>query len=281
MPALMPAVLITGASTGIGEACARHLASQGWQVFAGARLARDARRLAAAHANITALLLDVTKAAHITRALKTIQAARGQRGLQALVNNAGVAVAGPLEFLPINELRQQMEVNFIAPVALTQGCLPLLRTGRGRVVNISSISGKVAAPLLVPYSASKFAIEAFSDGLRRELRPWGLPVVSIVAGSIATPIWKKTVGSADAMRQRLPRRAESLYGPMMNRGYRRAERSAARGVPVEEFAALLARILQTPHPRPRYLVGKGTWLAAGMARLLPDRWLDWLLYKTY
>lgn len=281
MPALMPAVLITGASTGIGEACALHLASQGWQVFAGVRRARDARRLAAAHANITALLLDVTKAAHITRALKTIQAARGQRGLQALVNNAGVAVAGPLEFLPINELRQQMEVNFIAPVALTQACLPLLRAGRGRVVNVSSISGKVAAPLLVPYSASKFAIEAFSDGLRRELRPWGLPVVSIVAGSIATPIWKKTVGSADAMRQRLPRRAESLYGPMMNRGYRRAERSAARGQPVEEFAALLARILQTPRPRPRYLVGKGTWLAAGMARLLPDRWLDWLLYKTY
>lgn len=277
----LPAVLITGASTGIGKACAIHLAQRGWRVFAGVRRSADGRSLAAAAGNITPVILDVTKPAHITRAVQALQKALGRGGLQALVNNAGIAVAGPLEFLPIEELRYQMEVNFIGQVALTQACLPLLRAGRGRVVNVSSISGKVAAPLLSPYSASKFALEAFTDALRRELHPWGLPVVSIVAGSIATPIWDKSVGSATRMRGDLPRRAESLYGPMMQRGYQRAQRSAARGLPVEDFAAMLERILLAERPRTRYIIGKGTWLAATLARLLPDRWMDRLLRRTY
>jgi len=275
------AVLITGASTGIGKACAVHLAQHGWRVFAGVRRTADGRSLAAAAGNITPVTLDVTKPAHITRAAQSLQKALGRSGLQALVNNAGIAVAGPLEFLPVEELRYQMEVNFIGQVALTQACLPLLRAGRGRVINVSSISGKVAAPLLLPYSASKFALEAFTDGLRRELHPWGLPVVSIVAGSIATPIWEKTVGSANRMRGDLPRRAESLYGPMMLRGYQRAQHSAVRGLPVEEFALLLERILLAPKPRTRYIIGKGTWLAATLARLLPDRWMDRLLRRSY
>lgn len=275
------AVFITGASTGIGLACAKHLGQQGWQVFAGVRRSADGRKLAAASSNITPIIVDVTKPVQITRALKIVQKAVGGQGLQALVNNAGIAVSGPLEFLSIEDLRRQMEVNFIGQVAFTQACLPLLRQGRGRVVNVSSISGKVAAPLLVPYSASKFALEAFTDGLRRELAPWGLPVVSIVAGSIATPIWTKAVTSADRMRSRLPRRAASLYGPMMARGYQRAARSAARGVPAEEFAALVERILLTRRPRTRYIIGKGTWLAATLARLLPDRWMDYIIRRTY
>ncbi|UYN90704.1 MAG: SDR family oxidoreductase [Anaerolineales bacterium] len=277
----LPAILITGASTGIGKACALHLAQRGWRVFAGVRRMPDGRSLAAAAKNITPVILDVTKSAHITRAVQTIQKSLGSSGLQALVNNAGIAVAGPLEFLPIEELRYQMEVNFIGQVALTQACLPLLRAGRGRVINVSSISGKVVPPLLLPYSASKFALEAFTDGLRRELHPWGLPVVSIVAGSIATPIWEKTVGTASRMRGDLPRRAESLYGPMMQRGYRRAENSAGRGLPVEEFARLLEHIVLTPNPRTRYIIGRGTWLAATLARLLPDRWMDRLLRRSY
>jgi len=275
------AVFVTGASTGIGLASAKHLGQQGWQVFAGVRRSADGRKLAAASSNITPIIVDVTKPVQITRALKVVEKAVGRRGLQALVNNAGIAVSGPLEFLSIEDLRRQMEVNFIGQVAFTQACLPLLRQGRGRVVNVSSISGKVAAPLLVPYSASKFALEAFTDGLRRELAPWGLPVVSIVAGSIATPIWTKAVTSADRMRSRLPRRAESLYGPMMARGYQRAARSAARGVPAEEFAELVERILLARRPRPRYIIGKGTWLAATLARLLPDRWMDYIIQRTY
>lgn len=275
------AIFITGASTGIGRACAVYLAQQGWRVFAGVRRVSDGRALAAASTNITPIVVDVTKAAQITRAIKTVEKAVGRNGLQALVNNAGIAVTGPLEFLQIDELRRQFEVNFIGQVAFTQACLPLLRAGRGRVINVSSISGKVAAPLLVPYSASKFALEAFTDGLRRELSPWKLPIVSIVAGSIATPIWKKTIDTADRMRTWLPRRAESLYGPMIARGYQRAERSAARGVPVEQFAALVERILLAERPRTRYIIGKGTWLAATLARLLPDRWMDAIIRRTY
>ncbi|HRN50663.1 MAG TPA: SDR family oxidoreductase [Anaerolineales bacterium] len=275
------AIFITGASTGIGRACAVYLAQRGWRVFAGVRRVSDGRALTVASANITPIVVDVTKAAQITRAIKTVQKAVGRNGLQALVNNAGIAVTGPLEFLQIDELRRQFEVNFIGQVAFTQACLPLLRSGRGRVINVSSISGKVAAPLLVPYSASKFALEAFTDGLRRELSPWKLPVVSIVAGSIATPIWKKTIDTADHMRTGLPRRAESLYGPMIARGYQRAERSAARGVPVEQFAALVERILLAERPRTRYIIGTGTWLAATLARLLPDRWMDAIIRHTY
>lgn len=275
------AIFITGASTGIGRACAVYLAQRGWRVFAGVRRVSDGRALAAAAATITPIVVDVTKAAHITRAIKSVEKAVGRNGLQALVNNAGIAVTGPLEFLQIDELRRQFEVNFIGQVAITQACLPLLRTGRGRVINVSSISGKVAAPLLVPYSASKFALEAFTDGLRRELSPWKLPVISIVAGSIATPIWKKTIDTANRMRTGLPRRAESLYGPMIARGYQRAERSAARGVPVEQFAALVERILLAERPRTRYIIGTGTWLAATLARLLPDRWMDAIIRRTY
>ncbi|MCW5874715.1 MAG: SDR family oxidoreductase [Anaerolineales bacterium] len=274
-------IFITGASTGIGQACTLHLAQQGWQVFAGVRRVADGRKLAATSANIVPVIVDVTKPAHITRAVKTVEKAVGRRGLQALVNNAGIAVTGPLEFLPVDELRRQFEVNFIGQVAFTQACLPLLRQGRGRVINVSSISGKVSAPLLVPYSASKFALEAFTDGLRRELSPWNMPVVSIVAGSIATPIWTKTISTADRMRSRLPRRAESLYGPMIARGYQRAERSAARGVPVEAFAALVERILLAERPRTRYIIGTGTWLAATLARLLPDRWMDAIIRRTF
>lgn len=275
------AIFITGASTGIGRACAVHLAQQGWQVFAGVRRVADGRVLAKAAANITPILVDVTKPVQITRAIKAVEKVVGRRGLQALVNNAGIAVTGPLEFLQIDELRHQFEVNFIGQVAFTQACLPLLRQGRGRVVNVSSISGKVAAPLLVPYSASKFALEAFTDGLRRELAPWSLPVVSIVAGSIATPIWEKTIHTANRMRTGLPRRAESLYGPMMARGYKRAARSSARGIPVQDFAKLVEQILVAKRPRARYIIGKGTWLAATLARLLPDRWMDALIRRTY
>ena len=274
-------VLITGASTGIGWACAMRLAEQGWNVFGGVRKKADARRLAVAAPGITPLLLDVAKPAHITRAVNTLRAALGRGGLQALVNNAGIAVSGPLEFLPIAELRRQMDVNFTGQVVLTQACLPLLRAGRGRVVNISSIGGRIVAPLLTPYSASKFALEAFTDGLRRELAPWGLPVVSVQAGSIATPIWEKSLDTAQRMRRRLPRRAESLYGPMMRRGARRARASAARGLPAEEAAVLLERILTERRPRPRYVIGKGTGLALLAARLLPDTWLDWIIRREF
>ncbi len=276
----MKSVLISGASTGIGEACAIYLAEHGWRVFDGVRKEADARRLSKAAAGITPLILDVTKPKQIAQAIKKIGKAVGKNGLQGLVNNAGIAVSGPLEFLPMDELRRQMEVNLLGQVELTQACLPLLRAGRGRVVNISSIGGRIVAPFLAPYSMSKFALEAFSDGLRRELRPWKLYVSSVQAGSIDTPIWKKSLKRADTFRLGLPRRAEALYGPAMDRARKQAVDSAARGLPAEDAARLVLHILSTPRPRARYAIGRGTRQALWLARWLPDGWLDWLMARV-
>lgn len=272
--------LITGASTGIGLASVEVLAGRGWRVFAGVRREEDAQRLAAIP-GVTGLILDVTKPEQIATTVEAIRAQVGTDGLQGLVNNAGVAVSGPLEFLPIAELRRQMDVNFLGQVELTQACLPLLRAGRGRVINISSIGGRIVAPLLTPYSASKFALEAFSDGLRRELAPWKLPVVVIQAGSIDTPIWKKSLDVAGGMRDGLPAQARSLYGPMMERGQRSATRAAARGLPAADAGKLVARVLTLARPRPRYIIGRGTWLNIMLARVMPDQLLDWAVSKFY
>lgn len=254
------------------------MAQRGWRVFAGVRKAGDARRLGKT-TGITPLTLDVTKPGQISQAFKKINKAVSQSGLQGLVNNAGIAVSGPLEFLPIAEIRKQIEVNLLGQVELTQACLPLLRAGRGRVVNISSIGGRIVGPFLTPYSMSKFALEAFSDGLRRELRPWKLYVSSVQAGSIDTPIWEKSLRAADDFRRGLPRRAEALYGPAMDRARRQAIESAANGLPAEDSARLVEHILSTARPRARYSIGRGTRQALWLARWLPDEWLDWIIMR--
>jgi NAD(P)-dependent dehydrogenase (short-subunit alcohol dehydrogenase family) len=276
----MKSVLITGASTGIGEACALFLARHGWRVFAGVRKPKDARRLAKLHKHITAVRVDVTKPQEIAAAITAVRKKVGKRGLQGLVNNAGVAVAGPMEFLDLKELRQQHEVNFLGQVAMTQAALPLLRAGKGRVVNISSISGRVTSPFLVPYSSSKFALEAFTDGLRRELSPWKLHVASVEPGPIATPIWDKALKEAETTRSKLPRQAEALYGPSMQNMLKRAEASAKRGVPPEAVAKAVHHALDARWPRTRYPVGRGVGFAIWALRWLPDRVADWLLTRS-
>ncbi|MQC26814.1 MAG: SDR family oxidoreductase [Chloroflexi bacterium] len=275
-----PAVLITGASTGIGFACALDLAQRGWRVYAGVRGKADAERLEAAHANISALALDVTKPKQIRSAIKHISSLRGSAGLQGLVNNAGVGMPGPLEFLEMDDLRRQFEVNFFGQVAVTQAALPLLRAGRGRVVNMSSIGGRVAAPFLGPYSASKFALEAFTDSLRRELLPWNLHVASIQAGTIATPIWQKSLAWVDEARKRYPARANALYGHAMQRSYQRVQGSGQRGLPPETVARVVWHALSARRPRTRYIVGRGTRSAIWLAKLLPDEVLDWVINRN-
>ncbi len=272
-------VLITGASTGIGEATARYLAERGWQVFAGVRKAADAKRLEAMHPAISAVTLDVTKPTQIQAAVKTLQKQTGQAGLQGLVNNAGVAMSGPLEFLPIEELRSQFEVNFLGQVAVTQAFLPLLRRGKGRVVNMSSISGKVTSPFLVPYSSSKYALEAFSDGLRRELRPWKLHVASILPGPVATPIWDKSLDKAAEVSAKLPKQAEALYGAAMRSRLNQAAQLGMHGVPPEAVARDVLHALSAARPRTRYAPGRLIALAIFALRFAPDRLLDWLLTR--
>ena len=279
VPQKKNSVLITGASTGIGEACAIYLAAYGWRVFAGVRKTADANKLKALSPEIHPLSLDITERGEITAAVRQIQEAVGRDGLQGLVNNAGIALAGPMEFLPIEELRRQHEVNFIGQVAVTQACLPLLRSGKGRIVNMSSISGRVTSPFLVPYSSSKFALEAFTDGLRRELRPWGMHVASVEPGPIATPIWEKSLDTARGTRTKLPKQAEALYGARMQRMLSGIERLGVHGVLPEVVARDVANALSAAHPRTRYAPGRGTAFAIWAMRWLPDRFLDWYLAR--
>lgn len=276
----MNSVLITGASTGIGEACARYLAERGWQVFAGVRRTEDAEKLQSVSINIKTLQLDVTKSMQIAEAFANVRQRVGEGGLQGLVNNAGIAVAGPLEFLPIADLRTQMEVNFIGQVEVTQTLLPLLRLGRGRVVNISSIGGRATGPFNVPYSASKHALEAFTDGLRRELLPWNIHVASVEPGAIATPIWERSLRKAESMRAGLQHEAEDLYGSAMERARKQALSAAAQGLPAETVASVVHHALTARRPRTRYAVGRGTRLAILLIRFLPDEWLDWAIGRA-
>lgn len=253
----------------------------GYQVFAGIRRESDGPALQLeASPCLQPVLLEVCDPPGISRAVEQIADQVGQSGLAGLVNNAGVSVAGPLEFLPLEELRRQLEVNVIGQIAVTQACLPLLRQGRGRIIMMSSTSGLFSAPLLGPYAASKFALEALSDSLRLELRRWGMPVVLIEPGSIATPIWDKSLSVARGMRQQLPELGEIYYGDLMDRVEQAARDSATKGLPAEQVARVVAEALGSTRPRARYLVVRpGSRLARRLLRLAPTPLRDWLVAR--
>ena len=273
------AVVVTGASTGIGEASARHLAQLGFDVFAGVRRDEDAER--ARERGLRPLRIDVTDLDSLEAARAEVADAVGERGLAGLVNNAGVAVSGPLEFVPIEELRRQLDVNLVGQVAVTQRFIALLRTGRGRIVNISSIGGRVALPLAGPYAASKFALEAVSDSLRRELRPWGIGVSVIEPGGVKTPIWAKGKQAANEMLRRMPPEAMELYGELAARIRSEADKiETERGIPPEEVAEQVAHALTANKPKTRYVVGRDARMRAALARRLPDRAMDALIARA-
>ncbi len=271
------AVLVTGASTGIGRACALHLSELGYQVFAGVRKLEDGEALQRdASGALQWLFLDVTDEESVRQAQKSIESQAGVPGLAGLVNNAGVAVASPLEFIPLAEFRRQIEINVIGQLQVTQAFLPLLRKGRGRLVFVGSISGRVTTPMLGPYSASKFAVNAMADALHRELMPWGIHVAVVEPGRIATPIWDKSIRSAQELRSRLPQAAEQYYGVIMDK---LAKRTASKtgGTPVEEVSRVVAHALGAAKPKRRYLVGRDARIGALMAWLFPVHILDQLI----
>ncbi len=272
------AVVITGASTGIGHASALHLASLGFKVFAGVRREEDAERLrAAANGRIEPVQIDVTDQASIESAAGRVREATGGR-IAGLVNNAGIAVPGPLEHLPIDEFRRQIEVNLTGQVAVTQSFLPMLRPGRGRIVNIGSIGGRVGMPLLGPYAASKHAMEGLTDSLRRELRPSGIEVSIIRPGPIATEIWQRGNTKADELLERMPA-AQEHYGTVIAGARAGAAQRMKEAIPPQEVAEVVAHALTSDKPRTRYLVGPRTRLLALMATFLPDRWFDRLIER--
>ncbi len=259
-------VLVTGASTGIGRTTALALAELGATVLAGVR---DPAAGEALGPTVQPVQLDVTNPEHL--------AALDLERLDGLVNNAGIAISGPLEYMPLDELRRQLEVNVIAQLAVTQACLPALRRSRGRIVNISSIAGRVALPLYGPYTASKFALEALSDSLRRELRGTGIQVSIIEPGAIATPIWERGIASGDALWNALPPLAHERYGGLVATLRGEAEKLGTEGDPPEAVARVVVAALTAARPRTRYLVGRDAKIQAVLARVLPGRALDALL----
>jgi NAD(P)-dependent dehydrogenase (short-subunit alcohol dehydrogenase family) len=266
-------VLVTGASSGIGRACAIALKARGFRVFAGVRKSDDAE--AARTASLTPVMLDVTEESSVAEAVASMDADT----LDGLVNNAGINVSGPLEFLPMEDIRRQFDVNLFGQIAVTKAFLPMLRRAKGRIVNMSSISGLVASPMLGPYAMSKFALEAFSDSLRRELRPLGVEVICVEPGAIATPIWDKALSRARERVDKLSSEAAEVYGPTMDAVRRSAENMAENAAPVEKVTRVVLHALTSSNPKTRYLVGKDARLAARLARFLPDRWLDRLLLQ--
>ncbi len=202
----------------------------------------------------------------------------GEEGLAGLVNNAGIGVSDPLEFLPMADIRRQFDVNLFGQVEVTQAFVPMIRQERGRIVNMSSISGRMAAPMLGPYAMSKFALEAFSDSLRRELRPWGIHVSVVEPGAIATPIWSKALDQAPAP-EAVPEAARELYGKSIA-ALRDAARKMSEGaIPAVEVAKVVHRALTAAKPKTRYLVGPDAKMTGRLVSLLPDRALDWIVRK--
>ncbi|HTW84332.1 MAG TPA: SDR family oxidoreductase [Candidatus Sulfotelmatobacter sp.] len=267
-------VLVTGASTGIGAATVRTLLAQGFRVWAGVRDEASADALAALGERCTPLTLEVTNAEHIAAAAERIAA---DGGLYGLVNNAGIAVGGPLEALPVDDLRRQLEVNAVAPIALAQAMLPMLRRTLGRIVMISSVGGRIALPFVGPYAASKHALEALSDALRAELLPSGVDVILVEPGAVKTPIWERGARAGEAMAAGFDPLTQARYAADVAMMLKVSHAMDARGIPAERVADVVARALTARRPRTRYLVGNDAKLRVLLRRFVPDRPRDRLL----
>ena len=265
------AVLVTGASSGIGQASALRLAASGWRVFGGVRSQEDAERLR--EHGVEPLQLDVTDSAAIAAAAEVVG---GE--LHGLVDNAGIAIAAPLELVPLDELRRQLEVNVVGQVAVLQAFLPALRRARGRIVLVGSVGGRSALPFLGPYAASKHALEAIADSLRVELAPWRIGVSIVEPASVKTAIWTKGAAQADAMRARMSHDRDELYAARIER-FRAVAQKRGPGIDPDVVARAVEHALTASRPKARYLVGRDAHIRAWIERL-PTRLRDRVLAKA-
>ncbi|MCH9732682.1 MAG: SDR family NAD(P)-dependent oxidoreductase [Actinomycetia bacterium] len=266
----MPAVLVTGAGRGIGSAIASHLASRGWDVIAGVRNERDILRLTAA--GFTPVMLDVANADHIA-ALNDSLPDR----LDAVVNNAGVVVGGPMEVVTPQELRRQLDINVVGQIAVTQAVLPRLRESSGRVVFISSLNGKVSFPMFGPYCGSKFALEAVADALRMELLPWNIAVVIVEPAQTDTDMWRTADTFAEETAAAMPLQTQELYQRHLAGLKKSIPKSQKLAVPATKVAAVVETALTARRPRQRYVVGILPKAQLALINRLPSRARDRLL----
>lgn len=271
------AILVTGASTGIGHATALLLAESGYTVFAGVRKEADRQRVESEHPNLRPIILDVTVPADLTRAVESIKAIG--LPLEGVVNNAGIAVAGPLEFLPIEEIRKQFEINVYAPIAVAQAMLPLLRLTKGRIIIVGSIAGRISAPFVGPYSSSKAAIASLADALRQELAPSGIHVSLLEFAAVKTPIWEKGRLDKDRLVALMPPAAVQYYGKLINAVVNITRHEESSGLDPSVIAATILKALRAPKPRGRYLIGARARIQAVVA-VLPPATRDKLIKKS-
>jgi len=278
----MPDVVVTGASTGIGFAACQVLIRRGFRVFGSVRKQADADRLKEQlGTNYRPLIFDVADPDSVNEAAAAVRQAAGEQRLFGLVNNAGIAVAGPLAYLPLERFRLQIEVNLLGVHTVTQAFLPLLGTepnglGKpGRIVNISSVSGRLAVPFLGAYAASKFGLEGYSDSLRRELMLFGIKVIVIEPGAVVTPIWDKAEG---VVVQQFP---NTPYDRSLRLFAEQAMKEAKTGFPPEKVGELIWRVLTAPRPRARYPIVPHRLVELSIPLRLPTEFLDYCIAKFF
>lgn len=266
------AVIVTGASTGIGKAMVDNFAANGIRVFAAVRDLSTVDE----HPLVTPVRLDITSSKEAIDAADLVAEALGsETKLRGVVNNAGVAVAGPLEFIDLDEFRRQLEVNVIGQLAVTQAFLPLLREhGKGRIVFTSSIGGRFAAPLVGPYAASKHALNGMAESLRRELKPWGIGVSVLAPATVATPIWDKAISDIDDIVAALPPRGVELYGPVIEPMRDISKGARHSGIPASKVAEAAHHAVFARRAKAEYLVGTEAKLIAAASTVLPYRTFD-------
>jgi NAD(P)-dependent dehydrogenase (short-subunit alcohol dehydrogenase family) len=268
--------VVTGASSGIGRATALALADRGNRVIAGVRRDGDAAALRTADARVEPVILDVTNPEHVA------QLAERTSGLPVagLVNNAGIAVGGPLEGLPIDAVRGQYEVNVLGTVRVTQAVLPSLRAAKGRIVNIGSIGGRVGTPFLGPYASSKAAVRSLSAALRGELRPWGIWVALVEPGAIDTPIWRKGEEGAPEATAALPEHVQRLYDKQMRALVNTVRKTGRAAIPTDVVVETIEHALTARRPRAVYTVGRDARVQAALHAALPARAFDALVARV-
>lgn len=273
------AVIITGASTGIGHATALLLDQEGYQVFAGVRREQDAIRLQKkSSGHLKPIILDITVVDHILAAKKLIEESGFE--LTGLINNAGIAQPGPLEITPIEFIRHQLEVNLTCHIEMIQTFLPLLRQAGGRIINVGSANGRVAFPFFGAYAASKFGMEGLTDSLRRELRAWKIHVSLIEPGVVEAAIWDHAKNSYEKMRSSLSEEGVDLYGDKMEKMTRfMLEKGRGNAIKPEKLAEVILSAMQAKKPKARYRRGPGSGMAV-IGACLPDPLLDWILERA-
>ncbi len=271
----MRSVLVTGASSGIGKATALRMEASGWRVFAGVRSERDAEALTReSSGRLLPVALDITSPEQIAEAGERVAAVVGDDGLHGLVNNAGITIPCPLEAIPIEDFQRLVAVNMTGQLAVTQTMLPRLRTARGRVVFVSSVSSRRAMPMLAAYTASKAGMNALADGFRQELRPWRIGVSIVEPGAVETPIWDRGEKALESAIERGPADAEHLYGGLIATFRKLLDKALERRIPSAKVVAAIEHALTARKARARYLVGLDAKGQAFAIRFVPDRLLD-------